>query len=437
MELLDAPSRAPLSVDHLIKRGMLGIVVLMSLVILWGMLAPLSGALIAHGTVKVDKERKLVQHLEGGIVQEILVADGQYVKQGQPLLVIADAKVDASVDALRHELDAELMRGARLLAERDGAAIMILPAELKDRASAPDVAELFRTEQHLFQSHRDSLSQQISILNHQITEAGQEIAGWDGQYQSGQRSLDLMQQELKTNEQLLDKNFISKNRISELQRQAAEYQTRLESYTAEQARARQKKLDMELQIVKLRAGYMQSSASELEDSTRKVNQLRERLRPSLDAQSRKVVRASVAGQIVDLKVHTSGGVVAPGATLMEIVPDNQELIIEAKIPVEGIDELHLNMLAEIRLSAYQQRTMQLLQGTVTYISADRLVDEVSHQPYYSIDIKVDAASLDAAGNIRLVAGMPAEVYLKTADRTVLDYLLAPITQSLRRGMRET
>jgi len=428
---------SPLSVNHLIKRGVLGIAVLVTLVILWAALAPLSGALVAHGAVKVDKERKLVQHLEGGIVQEILVADGQYVKQDQPLLVIADTRVDASVDALRHELDAELMRNARLLAERDGANTIALPVELKERIDSPEVVELVRAEQHLFNSRRASLDQQIAILNHQIEEASQEIEGWNGQYKAGLRGLELMQQEMKTNEQLLEKNYVSKTRVIGLQRQVTEYQTRLESYVAEQSRARQKKLDMELQIVKLRANYMQNSASELEDSTRKLGQLKERLRPNIDAQNRKIVRASVAGQIVDLKVHTTGGVIAAGATLMEIVPDNQELVIEAKVPVEDIDELHLNMLAEIRLSAYQQRAMPLLKGTVTYISADRLIDEASRIPYYSVEIKVDAASLKSAENIRLVAGMPAEVYIKTTERTLFDYLMAPITQSLRRGMRET
>lgn len=437
MELLNSPSDSPLAVDRLIKRGLLGITILLLLIVAWVSLAPLSGALVAHGAVKVDKERKLVQHLEGGIVQEILVTDGQFVKQDQPLLVIADTRVDASVDALRHELDGEIMRNARLSAERDGSLTITLPAELKDRASSPDVRDMIHAEQQLFNSRRASLEQQISILNRQISEAGQEIEGWNAQHQSGEHSLELMQQELKTNEQLLEKNFISKTRVSELQRQASEYQTRLDSYVAEQARARQKKLDMELQIVKLRANYMQGSATELEDSTRKISQLKERLRPSIDAQNRKIVRASVAGQIVDLKVHTTGGVVAAGATLMEIVPDNKELIVEAKVPVEDIDELRLNMTAEIRLSAYQQRTMQLLQGSVSYISADRLIDEVSHQPYYSVEVKVDAASLSAAENIRLVAGMPAEIYIKTSERTLFDYLMAPITQSLRRGMRET
>ncbi len=437
MEISDFKTVSPLSVDYLIKRGLLGIAVLAALVILWMILAPLSGALVAHGMVKVDKERKLVQHLEGGIVQEILVTDGQHVTKDQALLVIADTRVDASVDALQHELDAEMMRNARLLAERDDAITITMPAELKQRTNSPEIIELVHAEQHLFKSRRNSLDQQTSILNRQIVEASQEIDGWDGQYKAGLLSLELMQQELTTNEQLLEKNFISKTRVMGLQRQVADYKTRLESYVAEQSRARQKKLDMELQIVKLRAAYMQNSAAELEDSTRKIGQLKERLRPSLDAQNRKIVRASVTGQIVGLKVHTSGGVIAAGATLMEIVPDNQDLIIEAKVHVEDIDELHLNMLADIRLSAYQQRSLQLIQGKVTYISADRLIDEGSRLPYYLVEVNVDSDSLKAADNIKLVAGMPAEVYIKTAERSLFEYLLAPITQSLRRGMRET
>ena len=428
---------SPLAVDYLIRRGLLGIAVLAALVVLWIALAPLSGALVAHGMVKVDKERKLVQHLEGGIVQEILVADGQHVTQVQPLLEMADTRVDASVDALQHELDAEVMRSARLMAERDNAPTIVIPPELKDRMKVPEVMELVHAEEHLFKSRRSSLDQQIEILDRQILEASQEIDGWDGQYKAGLSSLDLMQQELATNEQLLEKNFISKTRVMALRRQVADYRTRLESYVAEQSRARQKKLDMELQIVKLRAAYMQNSATELEDSTRKIGQLKERLRPSIDAQNRKIVRAPVAGQIVGLKVHTSGGVISPGATLMEIVPDNQDLVVEAKVHVEDIDELHLNMLADIRLSAYQTRSLQLIQGTVTYISADRLIDEASRLPYYLVEVNVDSDSVKAAGNIKLVAGMPAEVYIRTSERTLFDYLLAPITQSLRRGMRET
>jgi len=138
-----------------------------------------------------------------------------------------------------------------------------------------------------------------------------------------------------------------------------------------------------------------------------------------------------------LKVHTAGGVIAPGATLMEILPDNQELIVEVKVPVNDIDELHLDMAAEIRLSAYQVRTTQMLKGIVSYVSADRLTDEISHIPYYAVEVKVDLDSLKSAENIKLIAGMPAEVYIKTTERTLFDYLFAPITQTLRRGMRET
>jgi len=437
MEANETRVVAPLSVEYLIKRAIFGIAVLAAMGILWVVLAPLSGALVAHGVVKVDKERKLVQHLEGGIVQEILVADGQHVEQGQPLLEMSDTKVDASVDALQHELDAEVMRNTRLMAERENAVRLAIPAEIRERLKDPEVVELVRAEQHLFKSRRNSLEQQIEILNRQIAEGVQEIDSWGGQYKAGLNSLELMQQELATNEQLLEKSFISKTRVMALRRQVADYQTRLESYVAEQSRARQKKLDMELQIVKLRAAYMQNSATELEDSARKIGQLRERLRPSIDAQNRMVVRAPVAGEIVGLKVHTSGGVVAPGATLMEIVPDNQDLVVEAKVHVEDIDELHLNMVADIRLSAYQNRSLQLIRGTVTYVSADRLIDEASRIPYYLVEVNVDSDSVKAAGDVKLVAGMPAEVYIRTSERTLFDYLLAPITQSLRRGMRET
>jgi HlyD family type I secretion membrane fusion protein len=428
---------SPLSADHLIRRGVIGILILAGLLVLWLSLAPLSGALVAHGVVKVDKERKLVQHLEGGIVQDILVADGQHVQEGQPLLVISDTRVDASVDSLQHELYGELMRSARLKAERDDKSTFIVPAEFAGRMQTPEIMEMQRAEQHLFESRKSSLDQQIALLERQIAEADREIAGWQGQYESGKRSLDLMRQELETGEQLLEKNFVSKTRVMGMQRQVAEYETRLDNYVAEQSKARQKKLDMELQIVRLRTAFMQNGAAELEDSAHKISQIRERLRPNIDAQNRKIVRATVAGKIVDLKVHTPGGVIAPGATLMEIVPDNRDLVVDAKVHVEDIEELHTDMIADIRLSAYQQRSQHMLQGTVTYVSADRLIDEASRLPYYAVEIRVDPESLKEADNVKLLAGMPAEVYIRTSERTLFDYLLAPITQSMRRGMRET
>lgn len=207
MQAAITTSSSPLAVDHLVKRGLLGIAVLAGLLVLWMLLAPLSGALVAHGVVKVDKERKLVQHLEGGIVQEILVTDGQYVSEGQPLLVISDTRVDASVDALQHELDGEMMRSARLLAERDEKSTFPVPSELKGRMQSLEIIELHRAELHLFGSRKSSLEQQIAILKRQIAEADQEIAGWQGQYDAGEHSLDLMRQELATGEQLLERTL--------------------------------------------------------------------------------------------------------------------------------------------------------------------------------------------------------------------------------------
>ncbi len=425
------------SLEHLSRRGTIGMVVLGAVIVLWTLLAPLSGAIMAQGIVKVDKEHKLVQHLEGGIVKDILVTDGQYVQQGQALLTIADTKVDASVGSLRNELDSEWVRKARLQAERDDEIRMEIPKELKARIKLGELGEVVRIEQHLFSMRRVNLQQKVKLLRSQVEEVSNEIAGLSEQIQSGQHGLELMQQELQINEQMLGKSFVSKTRILELQRQVTDYQTRRESYATEQAKARQKKLELELQIVRLREDYMQQAATELEDVIRKVNDLKNRLHPSMDAQERQVVRAPVSGKIVNLKIHTAGGVIGAGATLMEIVPDNQDLIIEAQIAVEDIDELHLNMPAEIRLSAYHQRTSKMLLGNVIYISADRLSNETSPKPYYAVMIKAEPLAPQAVENAQLVVGMPAEVFIKTTKRTVVEYMFAPIVQSLRRGMRES
>jgi HlyD family type I secretion membrane fusion protein len=403
----------------------------------WAAIAPLSGAVIAPGFVKVDDSRKTIAHLEGGIVREIRVRDGAKVKRGDVLLVMQDATVNASVDLLSGQLAAEAAKAARLRAERDGAESVKFPPELLSQKADPKMAEILTGETHLFRVRRQALEEQIRGVRMQIEEGKREAAGLEDGIRAAEQAVRLLREEVAANESLAKENYISRTRLLALQRDLAQTETRRAEFVRDLAQARQKLADLELKIVGLRTNRVQSAADELEQSRQRSFDLQERIRPSKDAQQRQFVIAPVSGEVVNLRVFTPGGVIGPREPVMEIVPDERSLIIEARVGLDDIDEVAQGMAADVRLTPYHQRSTRLLTGAVTYVSADRLVDEATRAPYFAAHIKVDPESLAAEQHVNLYPGMPAEVFIRTRERTTLDYLLEPLTNSLRRAGRES
>jgi HlyD family type I secretion membrane fusion protein len=403
---------------------------------LWAALAPLSGAIIAQGFVKVDLNRKVVQHLEGGIVREIRVRDGEQVRQGQALVVIEDVRVDATMDQLSTQLIAERARGARLLAEAAYAARPAFPADILRRESERRIAETLERERALFQSRRAAVESQIALLRRQVRESSEEAAALNDQIAAESRALGLQREELKANEDLLKQNYVQKTRVLTLQRAVAEYEAKHGEHRAELAKARQRSSELDLRILSAQNAYKQTAVDELKDATARIFDVEERLRPSQDAAQRQQVMAPIGGEVVGLRVFSPGAAVGPRDVLMEIVPTDKTLIIEARIRPEDINHVHAGSEADIRLTAYKQRTTPLVLGTVSYVSGDRMVDTQTGSPYYTVHIGVPPGALAEAGNLRLQAGMPAEIFIRTDQRSALDYLLAPVTSYLRRGMRE-
>lgn len=403
----------------------------------WAMFVPLSGAVIAAGVVKVDSERKQVQHPDGGIVKEILVRNGDRVRQGQPLILLEDEKVSSSADLLTGQLDAELLKMARLRAERDESPEMKIPAEFESRLANPKIAEILKSELHLFVVHKKTLEDQTRLLKQEIEETRREVAGSREGIDAEKRAVDYSKEELAANERLYDSKFISKTRLLGLKRDMTAHEGKHSEYVADLSRANQKITGLQRQLVELRANYVQQAANELEQSSNKVLDLRERLRPFVDAMERQHIRAPAAGDVVNLKVFTVGGVVNARDVLMEIVPLNKELIIEARVSVDDIEEVHPGMEAEVRLTAYKQRNTPYLIGKIYYVSADRLVDEASKVPYYTAYVRIDPATASRFKDVKLYPGMATEVFIRTRERTMFDYLLEPVTSTLRRSMRET
>jgi HlyD family type I secretion membrane fusion protein len=399
----------------------------------WAAFAPLSGAIIAPGYVKVDLNRKVVQHQEGGTVRAIHVRDGDRVQQGQELIVLDDVRIDAQLDLLRTQLDAERAKAARLEAERAYAARPTFPRELLKRKGDPKVEEQLARETTLFRARRDALETQIAVLRKQIEETRGEIAALAEQLAAEERALKLQKEELAANQRLLDQGYVQKTRVLTLNRAVAEYEARHGEHRAQLSQARQRSQELELRILSMRNGYAQSAADELKESTSRIFDLEERIRPSRDAAQRQKITAPIEGEVVGLRVFSAGAVVGPRDVLMEIVPEVKRLIVEARIRPEDINHVRTGTAADVRLTAYKQRTTPLVQGRVTYVSGDRLVESQTGVPYYVMHVDVPPAAL---GDLRLQAGMPAEVFVRTDERSTFDYLLAPVTSYFRRAMRE-
>ena len=431
-----AASRPGAELTRLSRAGFgvlaLGVLVMVA----WVVLAPLSGAIIAPAFVKVDMNRKVVQHQEGGIVKQILVRDGERVQMGQTLVVIDDVRLDATLDLLRTQHDGERAKAARLEAERAFLPAVEFPQELAARSGEPKVAEILQREVALFRARREALDSQIVVLRKQIGQTEEEARALAGQIAAERRALKSQKEELALNEKLFKQNYVQKTRLMSLERAVAEYEARWEEHRAELAKTRQRSSELELRVLAQGNAYVQSATDELKEITTRLFDLEERLRPSKDASDRQRIAAPIAGVVVGQRVFTAGAVVGPREVLLEIVPEDKTLVVEAHIRPEDINHVRKGSDAEVRLTAYKQRTTPLVAGNVNYVSADRMLDPQTGTPYYVVHVDVPARALEEAGNLRMQAGMPAEVYIRTDSRSAFDYLLAPVTAYLRRGMRE-
>jgi HlyD family type I secretion membrane fusion protein len=391
---------------------------------------------IAPGFVKIDLNRKLVQHQEGGIVRAVRVRDGDRVQAGQELVVLDDVRIDAQLDLLRTQLDAEHAKAARLEAERAYLASPSFPNSLRTRSGEAKIAELLTRESTLFRARREALDTQVAVLRRQIRETSEEADALAQQLKAEEEALKLQREELTLNEKLLSQGYVQKPRLLALQRGVAEYEARHGERRAEVSKARQRASELELRILTMRNAYVQSAADELKEASARIFDLEERIRPSRDASERQKISSPIAGEVVGLRVFNSGSVIGPREILMEIVPEEKRLIVEARIRPEDVNYVRAGSPADVRLTAYPTRTTPLVHGAVAYVSGDRMVEQQTGAAYYVVHVDVTEQALANAGNLKLQAGMPAEVFIRTDSRTAVDYLLAPVTAYLRRAMRE-
>lgn len=421
----------------LIRFGLWVLVIGIAPVVTWLMLAPLSSAVVAPAVVKVDLNRRPVQHAEGGMVREVRVRDGQRVEEGDALVILGDVAVDADMQRWEARVNAERASIARLEAEQGMLPGVDFPAELRAAAQADRaLAQLMTKEQSLFDARRNALTSQIKLLRWQREKVMHEVRAMNAQITSAETALQLQNDELGTNRRLKQQGFVAETRLTQLEAQVADYAVKLEERRSDLARAEQKMVDNDLRIKAIESEYRQQASDQLKVTLARLAEVQQEQRKTGDAAKRQVITAPASGEIMGLKVNAPGAVISPRETIAEIVPAQQRLIVESTIRTQDINQVRRGQHATMRFTAFAYRTTPLVEGIVTYVSADRMVDQQSGNAFYVAHVEVDGASLKNAGDMKLQAGMPAELFIEGEKRTPMQYLLQPISQLLRRAGRE-
>jgi HlyD family secretion protein len=405
----------------------------------WAITMELSGAVIAPGTVVVQSFVKKVQHPTGGVVGEILVKEGDSVKEGQVVLRLDGTVTRATYLALRSQLDELLVREARLLTERDDGTELPFPSQLTSRRDNPAVADAFSGEQKLFEARLHSRNGQRSQLRQRIAQINEEIIGLSAQITGKEGELNFISQELTGVVDLYKKNLVTILRYSQLHREQARLTGERGQLTASLASARGKISELELQILQIERDFRAEVLKDLRDTQGRLAEIRERLAAAEDQLNRIELKAPQSGIVHQLSVHTVGGVIGNGELVMQIVPVMDNLVVEAKVAPPDIDQIALDAKATVKIMAGNQRTTPDLRGVVTHISADLTREQQAGQPaltYYTVRVTLPPEEVSRLKDIRLVPGMPAEVFIQTYDRTPMQYFLKPLSDQIARTFRE-
>lgn len=434
---LPGPESAWRAVEGPVGRGTMLIALMLSTLWLWAYFAPLDGGAIAQGVVSPDGNKKTVQHLEGGIIARLDVRDGDSVQKGQPLVVLDSVQPRAMFEALQQESRTLVATRARLEAEKaGGGAKPAFPPEVL-AATDPDTRRIVADQQHLFRTRLEMHEARGSVLGQRIAQLEEQIRGFEAQVASADKQVALIAEEVKAKKHLLMLTLIPKPEVLKLERAEAEISGRRGEYVANIARARQQIGETQLQLLSVEAERSDQVAVQLDEVRRRQAEIEQRLETSRDILQRTVVTAPTEGIVLNMKFKTTGGVVLKGEPILDIVPANDVLLIDARISPNDIDIVRIGLPAFVHLSAYSSRITPKVNGTVKMVSADRLTDEVTKQPYFLARVEVARAEIERlTPKVELIPGMPAEVMIVTDRRTLLGYLMKPFLDAWRRSFRE-
>ncbi len=404
----------------------------------WSVLAPLGSAALAPGTVTVEGYRKTVQHLEGGIVKAIYVRDGDTVTKGQVLLELEDTSSRAQLETLRGQLFSALAREARLIAERDGKPTVRYPDILGKANEDPRAQEALRVQDQAFAVRQRSRYGEIEILKEQRRQLLAKIDGIRAQKSSRNSLATSLNKDLADFRAMLKEGYVEKQKVTELERRLTEAQGDEGDFTANIATAQNQISEIALKILQIDKEFQREVVDELSKVQTELSELREKTQWLADTVTRTTIKAPESGMVLGLAVHTLGAVIAPGGHLLDIVPQQEKLIVEAQVSPVDIDRVHIGQSTEIRFSAFKSAVTPKINGQLVALSADRLTDEKNQVSYYLARVEVDKqgqAELQGHG-LTLMPGMPAEVLINTGDRTLFEYLMQPLTNIFARSLIE-
>jgi epimerase transport system membrane fusion protein len=433
--VLDEPSDDMPTSDRGIRRvGMTIVLVTFGLFGTWAAFAPLGNAVYGSGVVTVQSYRKTVQHLEGGIVKELRARDGDTVHKGDPLIILDDGQLSSEYESTRNQLITARAKEARLRAERDD--LPAIPALKIDGVESDRAREAIDGEAQVFRSRHDARLGEISVQKERIGQLKQQIIGLNDMIGTKVNLEKSYTREITELKDLLRQGFVDNQRLLEQERKLDMLKSEVADHQSTITKTRLQINETEMQIVQTNQKFSSDVAKDLSDVQAQVFDLQEKASALKDRLSRIVIRAPEDGMVLDMKVHTIGGVVSAGTPLLDIVPESSDLVVEAHVSTNDIDRITLGKLTDVRFSAFNSATTPVIQGEVTRISADRLTDEKTGEGYYLVRVKITDEGLKRLGDRKLQPGMPAEVLINAGDRTMLQYLLKPARNMFAKSMIE-
>ena len=402
----------------------------------WAFWAPLSSASYAPGVVTVENYRKTIQHLEGGIVRELHVKDGSVVNKGDVLIVLDDTQLKAQLEIAKSQYVTYLALQGRLQAERDGRQEIIFDDYLQQKRTQPAIAQAIKLQQQIFVTRQAAKQGEIDVSKQQIEDLNQQIKGLMALEKNIKKEIKLYKEEIAELQALLKEGYTDKSRMREMQRRVAELEGELTKNNSSITVAKIRIGEEQLKILQIEKKFQMDVVQKLSENSAKINDLKERIIAIKDKITRTRILAPESGMVLGMAIHTIGGVISPGKPILEIVPQTGKLIIEAQVPPNDIDVVHKGLTSEIRFSAFTSAKMPIIDGVVTYVSPDRLIDKKTGHSYYLARVKIKPESAEKIKDLTLKPGMPASVLIKTGERTVFQYLVQPISNIFARSFNE-
>jgi HlyD family secretion protein len=402
----------------------------------WAAMTDINGAVIAHATIVAESYSKRIQHREGGIVSKILVKDGDLVTEGQPLIVLDPTDVKAELGIVEGSLDELLIKKARLESERDGTGKIILPVELDARKDSKRISDILLGQQKLMQSTADSTEGKLSQLKQQVAQLNEQISGIEAQLKAKKAQAEFVAKELANLKKLQAKGLVPNNRVLSVEGEKARLEGEDGELRASKAAALNRIGEVELRALQMKEDLRTQALTELRDVETKISEFQERRVALSSRMARTTITSPITGTVYQSALHTEGGVAAPGETLMSIVPEGDDLVLQAQVSPNDIDQIHIGQAAQVKFPSFNSRTTPEIWAEVQQVAADVARVDASTPPFYAVRIIISAKELKRLGDNKLKPGMNAEAFIQTGARSPMSYLVKPLVDQITHAFRE-